>query len=162
MIDECNTNRDDPGSGTAGLLVVLTANCSVEHTTVRRVCGAGIWFEKNNKDFSVNDCLFTGNVGRASDQEGVGIGVTGCPGGGRIENSTFYQNSGSAVKICESSGVVVRGNTMSDCFSCVELRDMTTEETRLGPNTIRKNTFKAWKESALLSSWDFCEKDLPQ
>jgi len=111
--------------------------------------GHGIWFDIDNRNFVIEKSEAWNNVGVSKIDEGTGIFMEISPGPARIEGNYVHNNSGAAIRIAESSNVIVQDNTLVNNFRGVELRDMPDRPYTVLNVTVRNNRIRGWAESAI-------------
>lgn len=82
---------------------IIAVDCFANH-------GAGHWFDYQNKNSLIRDCIVYGNVGVKANWEGNGCAVEISDGPAEITNCLFYDNTGSGAAIWESYSVNIHDN----------------------------------------------------
>jgi parallel beta-helix repeat protein len=175
-VEDCILRRnnqfpDAPG-GNAGASKFLYS----QHMRVRRVIsydnfGPGWWMDWDNSDYLIEGCtIFANHAGHALENgqklvdqpwAAAGIWSEGNSGHGEILNNVIFSNVAAGIGIFDSRDIIVRGNTIVDCGTGIEFRDLNrdgdvpeAQRTRNIENIlVENNRIKAWRgDAAMLTS----------
>jgi hypothetical protein len=101
--------------------------------------GAGLWLDVYNTNFVVDDGYFHDNKPITNNYESLGVFIELSPGPGRVENASFYGNTGSGLSIAESVGITARKNYFADSL---EIRNMENRTPAIRNISIYQNYFE--------------------
>ncbi len=171
IIRRCNQFPDSPGGNSGACKFLYSQGMRVEGVISYDNFGSGWWLDWDNSDYLITGCTIFGNhagVGLENGHEkvdqpwaAVGIWTEGNTGKGVISNNVIYSNVSAGIGILESSDVLVEGNTIVDCGTGIEFRDLNREGVdddakrtrRIRNITVRNNRIKHWRgDHAILTS----------
>lgn len=120
--------------------------------------GPGIWFDVDNREIEIVNCMLYGNHGLRADYEAAGVFIEISPGPVRITGTTCYSNTGAGIQMAESRNVTIENNILVDNGEAIRLRDMVGRgDNHLADVVIRGNVFKDWRGAAVatgLGEWE--------
>jgi parallel beta-helix repeat protein len=132
-----------------GCKFVKVDGMRLENMTSYENTGHGIWFDIDNRNFTITGCTAYANHGLDRDHQGSGIFIEISPGPALVEKNVCYGNTGPGIKLAESTHVTVRDNLLVGNGSGVEFRYMIAREYAFGHIKIEGNRIKGSRVAAL-------------
>ena len=162
IIRRCNQLPNSPGGYGSASKFLSTRGMRVEGLISYDNFGSGWWMDWDNKDFVITRSTVFGNHAGMGieqnreklDQPWAGVGIwTEANDTGRITDNVIYSNTAAGIGILESRNILVAGNTIVDCGTGIEFRDLNRDgvqddaqrKRNIWNVTIRDNRIKGWR-----------------
>lgn len=162
IIRRCNQLPNSPGGYGSASKFLNTRGMRVEGLISYDNFGSGWWMDWDNRDFVITRSTVFGNhagMGIEQNREKLnqpwaGVGIwTEANDTGRITDNVIFSNTAAGIGILESRNIVIEGNTIVDCGSGIEFRDLNRDgvdddsarKRNIWNITVRNNRIKDWR-----------------